>query len=130
MTPTPNSVIDMLLRATNKETGRGLTDVQIAAQANTLIAGERPPVPLGSPPWQGGQRGASWLPCAARTLCPLLSCYVRLPTLPCPHVPRAAGYETSANALAFAIYCLASQPEAEAALLAEVDALEGQVRRP
>lgn len=39
VTPAPNSVLDMLLRATNKETGRGLTDVQIAAQSNTLIAG-------------------------------------------------------------------------------------------
>ena len=35
---------------------------------------------------------------------------------------RKAGYETSANALAFAIYCLATHPEAEAALLAEIDA--------
>lgn len=42
VTPAPNSVIDMLLRATNKETGRGLSDVQIAAQANTLIAGAGP----------------------------------------------------------------------------------------
>ena len=42
MTPAPNSVIDMLLRATNKETGRGLSDVQIAAQANTLSAGAGP----------------------------------------------------------------------------------------
>ncbi|KAL4451808.1 hypothetical protein ABPG75_007470 [Micractinium tetrahymenae] len=75
VTPAPNSVIDMLLRATNKETGQGLTDVQIAAQANTLIA---------------------------------------------------AGYETSSNALAFAIYCLATHPEAEAALLAEMDALGGK----
>ncbi|KAL4419504.1 hypothetical protein ABPG77_002290 [Micractinium sp. CCAP 211/92] len=72
VTPAPNSVIDLLMRATNKETGQGLTDVQIAAQANTLIA---------------------------------------------------AGYETSANALAFAIYCLATHSAAEAALLAEVDAL-------
>jgi hypothetical protein len=40
VTPAPNSVIDLLLRATNKETGRGLTDVQIAAQCNTLIAGK------------------------------------------------------------------------------------------
>lgn len=71
VTPAPNSAIDRLLRATNKETGRGLTDVQIAAQANTLIA---------------------------------------------------AGYETSANALAFTIFCLATHPEAEAQLLAEIDA--------
>ncbi len=37
-------------------------------------------------------------------------------------VPAAAGYETTANALSFAIYCLATHPEAEARLLAEVDA--------
>lgn len=74
-TPAPNSVLDMLMRATNKETGRGLTDVQIAAQCNTLIA---------------------------------------------------AGYETSANALAFTLYCLATHPEAEARLLAEVDAFGGK----
>lgn len=71
MTPAPNSVLDMLLRATNKDTGQGLTDVQVAAQSNTLIA---------------------------------------------------AGYETTANALAFAIYCLSTHPEAQARLLAEVDA--------
>jgi cytochrome P450 len=71
VTPAPNSVLDMLMRATNKETGRGLLDVQIAAQSNTLIA---------------------------------------------------AGYETTANAIAFAIFCLATHPEAEARLLAEVDA--------
>lgn len=41
VTPTPNSAIDMLMRATNKDTGRGLMDVQIAAQSNTLIAGGR-----------------------------------------------------------------------------------------
>jgi thromboxane-A synthase/cytochrome P450 family 3 subfamily A len=34
-----------------------------------------------------------------------------------------AGYETTANALAFAVYCLARHPEAEARLLQEVDAL-------
>jgi hypothetical protein len=40
VTPAPNSVIDLLLRAKNKETGQGLTDVQIAAQCNTIIAGK------------------------------------------------------------------------------------------
>jgi hypothetical protein len=39
VTPAPNSAIDMLLRATNKETGKGLKPVQVAAQCNTLIAG-------------------------------------------------------------------------------------------
>lgn len=49
---------------------------------------------------------------------------VQLPTSAAP--PRlplaAAGYETTANALAFAIYCLSTHPEAQARLLAEVDA--------
>lgn len=40
-----------------------------------------------------------------------------------PRLPiAAAGYETTANALAFAIYCLSTHPEAQARLLAEVDA--------
>ncbi|PSC70657.1 cytochrome p450 [Micractinium conductrix] len=73
--PAAGSVLDMLLRAINKETGHGLTDVQIASQANTLIA---------------------------------------------------AGYETSANALAFAVYCLATHPEAEARLVAEINACGAQ----
>ena len=33
-----------------------------------------------------------------------------------------AGYETTASALAYTVYCLALNPRAEAALLAEVDA--------
>ncbi|GAB4819482.1 hypothetical protein N2152v2_006528 [Parachlorella kessleri] len=69
--PAENSVIDMLMRATNKETGSGLSDMQIGAQCNTLIA---------------------------------------------------AGYETSANTLAFTLHLLAHHPEAQAKLLAEVDA--------
>ncbi len=36
--PSENSLISLLLRATNKETGRGLTDKQIAAQVNTFMA--------------------------------------------------------------------------------------------
>ncbi|KAG2434390.1 hypothetical protein HYH02_012402 [Chlamydomonas schloesseri] len=36
-----------------------------------------------------------------------------------------AGYETTANALAFAVYCIATHPEAEAALLREVDEVLG-----
>ena len=38
VTPAPNSVINMLMRATNKETGGGLTDMQVASQCNTLLA--------------------------------------------------------------------------------------------
>jgi cytochrome P450 len=34
----------------------------------------------------------------------------------------AAGFETSANALAFAVYCISRNPRVEAALLAEIDA--------
>lgn len=45
-----------------------------------------------------------------------------------PPPPRAAGYETTANALAFAIYLLATHPEAEARMLAEIDAFGGGVR--
>lgn len=38
--PASNSVIDMLLRATNKETGEGLSDMQVAAQVG--VAGRGP----------------------------------------------------------------------------------------
>ena len=78
--PENRSVLSMLMQATNKETGAGLADSQIAAQCPTLIT---------------------------------------------------AGYETSSNALAFAVYLLASHPAAEAALLAEVDAFgRERVRGP
>lgn len=40
-----------------------------------------------------------------------------------------AGYETTANALGFAIYCLSSHPEAQERLLREVDAF-GRDRTP
>ena len=75
VTPAPNSVIDMLLRATNKETGQGLKEVQIAAQCNTLIAG-KPGTGLGQVPVKllcsPGQH-ASWcllgFPCLALSFC-------------------------------------------------------------
>ncbi|KAG2442182.1 hypothetical protein HYH02_009670 [Chlamydomonas schloesseri] len=41
-----------------------------------------------------------------------------------------AGYETTANALAFAVYCIATNPEAEAKLLAEIDSVLGPDRLP
>eukprot|EP00887_Chlorella_sp_A99_P007381 scaffold2.g7381.t1 len=69
--PSEASAIDMLLRATNRETGAGLADYQIVAQCNTLIA---------------------------------------------------AGFETTANALSFTLYLLATHPEAEARVAEEVDA--------
>ena len=40
-----------------------------------------------------------------------------------------AGYETTSNALAYAIYCLAQRPDAQARLLAELDALGGDPSR-
>ena len=36
--PTDNSLISLMLRTTNKETGKGLTDKQIVAQSNTFLA--------------------------------------------------------------------------------------------
>ena len=36
--PSDKSLISLMLRATNKETGRGLTDMQVAAQVNTFMA--------------------------------------------------------------------------------------------
>ncbi|KXZ54673.1 hypothetical protein GPECTOR_4g739 [Gonium pectorale] len=41
-----------------------------------------------------------------------------------------AGYETTANALAFTVYCLGVNPEVEARLLAEVDEVVGPDRLP
>ena len=39
VTPMTDSVVDRLLRATNKDTGLGMSDMQIAANLNTIIAG-------------------------------------------------------------------------------------------
>ena len=69
--PAAGSVLDMLLRAINKETGHGLTDVQIASQANTLIAGAAaaPGTPACMHPLAGpgqqraGQSGRHRVPC-------------------------------------------------------------------
>lgn len=36
--PKDNSLICLMLRTTNKETGKGLTDMQIVAQSNTFLA--------------------------------------------------------------------------------------------
>ena len=36
--PSEKSLISLMLRATNKETGRGLTDKEVAAQVNTFMA--------------------------------------------------------------------------------------------
>lgn len=54
-------------------------------------------------------------------LCLVLTWHPLLRPFPAPP-PAAAGYETTANALSFAIYCLSTTPEAEARVLAEVDA--------
>lgn len=85
-------------------------------------------------------RPANWpdlqSPCSfsAHVLCIKVPFNVTVTALPaCTSLalsPPAAGYETSANALAFAIYCLATHPATEKALLAEVDALGGKVRQP
>ena len=49
------------------------------------------------------------------------------PPSPPPILLRAAGYETTSSALAFAIYSLARHPRAEALLLQELDAF-GRLR--
>ena len=41
--PADNSLVSLMLRTTNKETGRGLTDKQIVAQTNTFLAAGEPP---------------------------------------------------------------------------------------
>ncbi|GBF94151.1 cytochrome P450 [Raphidocelis subcapitata] len=69
----PGSFLGLLLAARDTE-GHGLSDRQMAAQANVFTL---------------------------------------------------AGYETTANALSYAIYCVASSPDAQAKLLAELDALPG-----
>lgn len=70
VTPAPDSLINMLSSAVNYSTGSGLTDRQIAAQSNTMIA---------------------------------------------------AGYETTAATLSFAVYLLARNPAAAAKLVEEID---------
>lgn len=136
--PAAGSVLDMLLRAINKETGHGLTDVQIASQANTLIAGAAaaPGTPACMHPLAGqgskGQGSLDVTECRVRCFTwpfhPLFS--TPRPLAPANDPPlSAAGYETSANALAFAVYCLATHPEAEARLVAEINACGAQVRR-
>ncbi|GLI67209.1 hypothetical protein VaNZ11_011116 [Volvox africanus] len=41
-----------------------------------------------------------------------------------------AGYETTANGLAFAVYCVATNPEVESRLLEEIDSVLGSERAP
>ena len=36
--PADNSLVSLMLRTRNKETGAGLTDLQVVAQTNTFIA--------------------------------------------------------------------------------------------
>ena len=38
LVPAENSLVSLMLRAKNKETGQGLTDKQIVSQSNTFIA--------------------------------------------------------------------------------------------
>ena len=43
--PADNSLVSLMLRTRNKETGTGLTDLQVVAQTNTFIAaGAKQPV--------------------------------------------------------------------------------------
>ncbi|KAL3139154.1 hypothetical protein ABBQ32_005938 [Trebouxia sp. C0010 RCD-2024] len=73
--PAENSVISMLMKANNKATGTPLTQLQIAAQTNTMML---------------------------------------------------AGYETTANTLAFSVYLLGKHPQAQQRLLQEVDHFQGR----
>ena len=53
--PADNSLVSLMLRTRNKETGAGLTDLQVVAQTNTFIAAGmwqlRTPR-NGRPPWR------------------------------------------------------------------------------
>ena len=40
--PAGNSLVSLMMRAKNKETGRGLTDKQIVAQSYTFLAAGEP----------------------------------------------------------------------------------------
>ncbi|KAL3139153.1 hypothetical protein ABBQ32_005937 [Trebouxia sp. C0010 RCD-2024] len=73
--PAENSVISMLMKANNKATGTPFTQLQIAAQTNTMML---------------------------------------------------AGYETTANTLAFSVYLLGKHPQAQQRLLQEVDHFQGR----
>ncbi|KAK9827982.1 hypothetical protein WJX81_005128 [Elliptochloris bilobata] len=74
----PGSFLDLLMRAADRTTGRGFTDLEVANQVNVMIL---------------------------------------------------AGFETTANALAFATYLLSTNPTKRERLLAEVDAF-GRKRVP
>lgn len=94
-----------LLQAKNQETGQGLFHYQIAAQASwTGDALIRISV-LYIDKWLFERTGLSWVGTIAVVPLVLVNIFVQLQSV------FLAGYETSANALAFTIHCLSHHPE-------------------
>ncbi len=112
--PADNSLVSLMLRTRNKETGAGLTDLQVVAQTNTFIAAGM---------WQLHD-SELLINMAIKPAGEVLQSSVRsrLRMCDCRRCDRA-GYETTASTLSFAVYLLAQNPEAERKLSAEVDAL-------
>ena len=130
--PTDNSLISLMLRAKNKETGRGLTDKHIVTQSNTfLAAGEsrraRKPggtvlIELASC-WSFTPLWNVSLSCQAGGQLPLRSAAATLSSGYEPLLTVRAGYETTANTLSFAVDLLARNPEVERRLVEEISSL-------
>ena len=136
----PGSFLDLLMRATNRTTGRGFTDTEIANQARARAR----PVRL-KRTMHSAHTSSRWCALIDIAICALPSNFdcakqgYRLPSVG-PFELRAcagmqvfvmilAGYETTANALAFSVYLLSTNPAKRDRLLAELDAF-GRNRTP
>ena len=100
----PGSFLDLMMQATDKTTGKCFSDFEIANQACFFCR-------LGCTILPGTYAKAS-----ARSPKRLSVCVLQA------YAMMMAGYESTANALAFTLYLLALNKDKEARLIAEVDA--------
>ena len=100
----PGSFLDLMMQATDKTTGNRFSDFEIANQAchSCRVGCTALPVTCGK--------------VLARSLKRLSVCVLQA------YAMMMAGYESTANALAFTLYLLALNKDKEARLIAEVDA--------
>ncbi len=119
----------MLARASDKTSGQSLTDIQIVAQTYTfMLAGARHWLPhlwgsVACPPLVvrcGSEAQQMAGPAPPTTAVSTHRCESCLTNITSYHAV-CAGYDTTGMTLAHAVYAIASNPDIEARLLAEID---------